>query len=305
LGALTVPGLRPADGWAGFVAPTTCDWVVKAEELLAASGVEAPCPVWRLELPHLTDRPESQGRWLDEIYGLRTFLMKVAGIRKLDRKALKRSMDVYQRAWRAYSELTDLKRQGKAALAWCALAGSSFFFDEAASWTRRLEGILPGFRMAPKADPDRPRVFLAGSPVFFPNLKIPRLMEEAGLECAMDDLCSSERVFPGAVFCDDPSGHGLLKALAQRYHQGCLCPTFADNDRRVNAITAPAHRALYGGVVFHVLKGCHPFDLESVSLEARIKGAGLKFIKLETDYAAEDSQTLLTRLEAFRSSLAG
>jgi benzoyl-CoA reductase/2-hydroxyglutaryl-CoA dehydratase subunit BcrC/BadD/HgdB len=133
---------------------------------------------------------------------------------------------------------------------------------------------------------------------------MPRVLEEAGLVAVMDDLCSSERLFPGAVFYDDLSEHGLLKALAQRYHQGCLCPTFADNDRRVNNITAPAHKKLYRGVVFHVLKGCHPFDLESLSLEAKLKDEGLKYLKLETDHTAEDVQTLLTRLEAFGSSLA-
>jgi benzoyl-CoA reductase/2-hydroxyglutaryl-CoA dehydratase subunit BcrC/BadD/HgdB len=305
LGALSVPGLRPEDGWKAFVAPTTCDWVVKIDELFAATGVSAPCPSWRLELPHLKDRPESQERWLEEIYGLKTFLLKTAGLKKLDRKELRRSMEIFQRAWRAFSELTDLKRDGRAPLVWCAAAAGSFFHDEAESWTRRLEAALPGFRKRPRSDGSRPKVFLAGSPVFFPNLKVIRLLEEAGLECVMDDLCSSERVFPGAVFCDDRSEHGLMKALAQRYHQGCLCPTFADNDRRVNNICATAHKRLYSGVVFHVLKGCHPFDLESVSLEGKIKGEGLKFIKIETDYTAEDSQTLLTRLEAFRSSLAG
>jgi benzoyl-CoA reductase/2-hydroxyglutaryl-CoA dehydratase subunit BcrC/BadD/HgdB len=305
LGALSVPSFGPEAGWKAFVAPTTCDWVVKFGELLAASGVEAPCPVWRLELPHLKDRPESQERWLEEVYGLKAFLLGVSGRKKLPARDLRRSMDVYQRAWRAHSRLQELRLEGRAALPWCAAIGSAFPLDGVEGWTRGLEAALPGFAARKPADPSRPRVFLAGSPVFFPNLKLPRLLEEAGLETVADDLCSSARIFPGAVFYDDPSEHGLLKALAQRYHQGCLCPTFADNDRRVNAITSPANRGFYRGVVFHVLKGCHPFDLESVTLEGPVKAAGLKFIKLESDYTAEDSQTLLTRLEAFRSSLAG
>jgi benzoyl-CoA reductase/2-hydroxyglutaryl-CoA dehydratase subunit BcrC/BadD/HgdB len=95
----------------------------------------------------------------------------------------------------------------------------------------------------------------------------------------------------------------MIDALAQRYHLGCLCPAFADNDRRINNILSPERRGLFRGVVFHVLKGCHPFDLESLVLEGSIKEAGLRFIRLETDYAREDSQTLLTRLEAFRETL--
>ena len=147
------------------------------------------------------------------------------------------------------------------------------------------------------------RVFLAGSPIFFPNFKLPDLLEEAGLYVVGDDLCSSERLFPGGVKYKDNSEFGVMSALAQRYHQGCLCPTFADNDRRVNNILGAVGADAFDGVVFHVLKGCHPYDLESFSLEPVLKERGLKFIRLETDYSAEDNQNLLTRLEAFRHNL--
>ena len=56
-------------------------------------------------------------------------------------------------------------------------------------------------------------------------------------------------------------------------------------------------------MIFHVLKGCHPYDMESCLLEAPIKAKGLKFLRLETDYTAEDSRNLLTRIEAFQQTL--
>ncbi|MDR2459633.1 MAG: 2-hydroxyacyl-CoA dehydratase family protein [Deltaproteobacteria bacterium] len=285
-----------------FVAPTTCDWVVKLDELLSLCSINSPCPIHRLELPHLKDRPESQERWLEEIYGLTKFLLAEMGIKKLRPQDLRKSMDIYQKAWKLYSRLMDLKREGLISFSWFLVVANSFFYADVEEWTEKLKILVAAFKTNGKA-PRGPKVFVAGSPMFFPNLKMARVIEAAGLVVVMDDLCSSERLFPGAVFYDDYSLHGLIKALAQRYHQGCLCPTFADNDRRVNNIIAPAHKKLYKGVIFHVLKGCHPFDLESLSLEARLKDEGLKFLKLETDYTAEDSQTLLTRLEAFRSAL--
>jgi benzoyl-CoA reductase/2-hydroxyglutaryl-CoA dehydratase subunit BcrC/BadD/HgdB len=99
----------------------------------------------------------------------------------------------------------------------------------------------------------------------------------------------------------DSSEYGLVSSLAERYHEGCICPTFANNDRRVNNILANAKE--YEGVLFHVLKGCHPYDLESYSIEEKLKQQGLKFLRLETDYTAEDSRSLLVRLEAFRQTL--
>lgn len=286
-------------GYAGWVIPTTCDWVVKFPEMMRACGRPIERPVHMMELPHLKDRPGSQERWLEEVYALRDFLASLGG-RKPDRRQLLASMRVYQEAWGAFSELTELKREGRLPALWFSVITNAFFFDSVERWTEHVRAVAAKFK---GAEPAGKGVFLAGSPIFFPNLKILHLLEDAGLNPVADDLCSAERLFPGAVFCDDPSEHGMLKAMAQRYHQGCLCPTFADNDRRVNNIVSPANRGLFGGVVFQVLKGCHPFDLESLSLEQRLKDEGLKYIKLETDYTAEDSQNLLTRLEAYRSTL--
>ena len=306
LGALQLDSAADAapggkGGYAAWVIPTTCDWVVKFPEMMENCGYAIQKPIHRLELPHMKDRPESQSRWLDEIYNLRDFLGGLTGKKKVHRKVVAASMTVYQAAWHAFSLLTDLKREGKVPGVWYAVLSNAFFFDDVENWTRSLLAVLPKFK---EFSSKGTNVFLAGSPLFFPNLKMMHLLEDAGLNVVMDDLCSSERLFPGALYYDDPSDHGLLKAMAQRYHQGCLCPTFADNDRRVNNIISTTHKALYKGVVFHVLKGCHPFDLESMSLERHLKKEGLKFIKLETDYTAEDSQNLLTRLEAYRSTLA-
>jgi benzoyl-CoA reductase/2-hydroxyglutaryl-CoA dehydratase subunit BcrC/BadD/HgdB len=146
-------------------------------------------------------------------------------------------------------------------------------------------------------------VFLTGAPVYFPNFKVLHLMEEAGLSVAGDDLCSSERLFPRHVEIPDASRDGVLAALAEAYHRGCLCPVFADSGRRAALIREAADGGGVKGVVFHLLKGCHPYELDSFALEAKIGGWGLKYLKIETDYSTEDSRNLLTRLEAFRPTL--
>jgi benzoyl-CoA reductase/2-hydroxyglutaryl-CoA dehydratase subunit BcrC/BadD/HgdB len=163
------------------------------------------------------------------------------------------------------------------------------------------QGFLASFRQIVLAVLGQNDLVL--TPIVFPNFKIPRLIEEAGLRVAMDDLCSSERVLPGPTHLAEDTKDGVTKALAQRYHLGCLCPTFADDDRRINGIVSPERLKIIRGVVFHLLKGCHPFDLESMVLEKKIKESGLKFIRIETDYTKEDGPTILTRLEAFRATL--
>jgi benzoyl-CoA reductase/2-hydroxyglutaryl-CoA dehydratase subunit BcrC/BadD/HgdB len=307
LPALTCPLIRAVAGAVRmtggavrpWVLPTTCDWIVHFPEILSLSGVKDASPVHWLELPHLKDGDEGRRRWLDEIYGLKKFLEARVG-RGVKQAALARSVAVYQRAWRALTALSNLRRSGRLSSAWFMLIAGVFFCDSPEAWAGAAERVIdsPGDPV-----PGGRKIFLAGSPIFFPNFKVPFLIEEAGLNVVSDDLCSSERIFPGAASYTDSSEYGLVSALSERYHQGCICPTFIDNDRRVNNIIGQMRGSGFLGVAFHVLKGCHPYDLESFGVEFRLKERGLKFIRLETDYSAEDDRTLSTRLEAFRRTM--
>ena len=120
---------------------------------------------------------------------------------------------------------------------------------------------------------------------------------------ADDDLCSGGRVFPGAAAYEDGSDYALIRALAERHHKACTCPTFADNDRRLNRLVHTLETKNIRGVVFHVLKGCHPFDMDAGILEERLKEKNVRFLKIETDYVREDEQNIVTRLEAFSRTL--
>lgn len=204
--------------------------------------------------------------------------------------------------WQMFHELIELKRKNIISGLWFTCIANTFMLDELDQWVRKLEFVIKRLQ-SEKTEANPYKIFLAGSPVIFPNLKILQLIEQAGMTVCADDLCSSERIFPGATVYDDPSEHGLLKALAERYHKACSCPTFADNDRRINNILRLTDNHDIKGVVFHVLKGCHPYDIESFTIENQLKACGRKFLKIETDYGKEDSQNILTRLEAFKQTL--
>ena len=306
LPALTCPMLRAAQGIfrlndsfikRPWVLPTTCDWIVKLPQTLRVENPQFGDSLHWLELPHLKDSTVARERWLEEVFGLKKFLEKISGI-KIDRKRLAASIAVYNRAWEALTQLEKRRRTGAVPFVWFLMIANSFFLDAPERWTDAVNALLPTLRDGERSEG---RVFFTGSPVFFPNFKIPLLLEEVGLTVVEDDLCSSGRIFPGGIKSDGTSEYELVATLAGRYREGCTCPTFADNDRRINSILGNAEN--FEGVVFHVLKGCHPYDMESCSLEEPITRHGLKFLRLETDYTAEDSRNLLTRIEAFRQTL--
>ncbi|MDR1607955.1 MAG: 2-hydroxyacyl-CoA dehydratase family protein [Deltaproteobacteria bacterium] len=300
LGAMVLDGL--AETLTGAVWPTMCDWVVKMGSSLSLCGVNV-LEIHRLEVPRIKTCLESRERWQSEIRRLNDFFKRL-GQGKLDRAKLAQTILSHQKAYATFSALMDLKRRGLLGPAWLSVLAQAFFLEPVNKWTKDAANLVAALQKETPPAKARPKIFLAGSPIFFPNFKMYRLFDEVGLEVVADDLCSGERFLPGPVHFADSSLHGLMMALAQRYFIGCLCPIFADNELRINNITAPERLKLYQGVVFHVLKGCHCYDLESLALEAQIKKAGLKYLRLETDHSPEDWSTLATRLEAFRSSLA-
>ena len=280
------------------IVPTTCDWVVKVPEI----AKETITNLHYLELPHVKQNEKGVRRWLEEIYALKLFLEQTTGT-KLKRQDLMNSMNTFMRGWKIFQELIELKRKNIISGVWVTVIANTFMLDDITSWAKKIELVVKKLQSKqPAANPRK--IFLAGSPIIFPNLKLLQLIEQAGMTVCADDLCSSERIFPGATVYDDPSEHGLLKALAERYHQACICPTFADNERRINTILRITESNNITGVIFHVLKGCHPYDIESLTIEAKLRASGRKFLKIETDYVKEDSQNILTRLEAFAQTLA-
>lgn len=277
------------------VFPTTCDWVVKFSEL---TGMDETGNYY-MELPHIREKEKSSQRWLEEVYGLKKWLEEVTG-KKISKKDLINSISTYMQAYNLFSKLIELRRQHKVSSIHFAVIANSLVYDDIDEWITHVNSYIANLNTTPT---NRIPVFLAGSPILFPNYKLLKLIEDAGMSVVADDLCSMERVIPGATCYEDRSEYGLMRALAERNHKACICPTFADNQRRVNSMLNVLTKENIKGIIFHVLKGCHPYDIESVIVENKLKASGYRFLKIETDYVKEDEQNIVTRLEAFRQTL--
>ncbi|MBU0478849.1 2-hydroxyacyl-CoA dehydratase family protein [bacterium] len=279
-----------------IVIPTTCDWNAKLPEIIGDKANS----IHIMELPHIKESERGRERWIQEVYELKKVLEVHAG-RRLNRRQLSSSIKKYMSAWQVLGQLIELRRRGAISGTWSIIIANAFMLDNVESWTEKVKQVLKNYNVPKKKN--NPDVFLTGSPVFFPNLKISELIEEAGMFIAGDELCTSERNLTGATICDDYSEHGILKTLAERYQLSCSCPSFADNYRRAKNILDTMRIHNIKGVIYHILKGCHPYDIESFYFEKMIKENGYHFIKIETDYSHEDRQNILIRLEAFRETL--
>lgn len=270
----------------------TCDWMVRLPELLD----ERARPVHFMELPHMKESERGRKRWLEEVCLLKDFLERESG-KKMSRQNLRLSMQKYAAARLALKNLMEARSRKEIPALWCLVMTNAFMMGDVEGWTKSVNEVIrqqAGKPCCPEAS-----VFLAGSPVMFPNLKIPQLLEDAGIHVAADELCTSERILAGVPVYEDSSEFAMLRALAEQSHLGCSCPTYADNERRLNNIMATMRERGISGLVLHILKGCHPYDIGSFKMEQILRENGFHFLRIETDQSREDSKSLLLRLEAF------
>ena len=173
------------------IVPTTCDWVVKFPEMVP----EPPRETCFLDLPHRRQSEKGERRWLEEVYALVRFLENQTG-KKLRRRRLLASVRTFMEAWGLLGRLIDLRRQGRLAGGWFMVAVNSFMLDTVETWTDHLHELLD--HLAGQAQVSATKgIFLAGSPIVYPNLKLPDLIEAAGMAIRADDLCTASGSGPG------------------------------------------------------------------------------------------------------------
>lgn len=144
-----------------------------------------------------------------------------------------------------------------------------------------------------------PRILVTGSPITFPNMKLPLLIEEMGGILAADETCMGERALYDPLTVIDRSFDGLMRALAGRSIRPCTCPTFTDNRQRIFRIKQMIKDHHIQGVIYHVLRGCLVYDYEYPVLEEELEKGGIPIIRVESDYNEEDVEQLRIRIEAF------
>lgn len=280
--------------------PVTCDCKKKLAGWL---GERRPTAI--LHVPANRDRDEDMERFVGELYRFSSRLEQITG-KALDYDSLSDACRVTADAQFQLSRFIDLRRKnpliirGTFSMAFMNALSYSWLPEwtgQLSALNRELEGRAKANEMAVKEN--RPRILLTGSPVIFPNFKLPLLIESMGGLLAADETCMGERGFYDPPAVCDRTVDGMIRALANRATRPCTCPTFTDNLRRIYRIRQLIRDYRIQGVIYHVLRGCLVYDYEYRQLEEEMGKLGIPVIRVETDYNDEDVEQLRIRVEAF------
>ena len=284
-----------------MVVPVTCDCKKKIASMLAETT-----RVHVMQVPSVRQSDELLELYVEELYRCIPVLEEVTGNR-ITFNSLLDGVDVVGLAQKEMTRFIKLRRNYKSML----LRGThtmavmnALSLMPIADWTEALkklndeleERVRTEFSITRKK---LPRLLLTGSPVVFPNMKLPLLMEETGGALVADETCMGERFLYDPLAVCDQSFDGYMRAMATRSIRPCTCPTFWDSSTRLFRLKQMIKDNQVDGIVYHVLRGCLVYDFEYQLIEEEMGKLDIPIIRVETDYNEEDIEQLRIRIEAF------
>lgn len=168
-------------------------------------------------------------------------------------------------------------------------------------WCSQLEYLTARVQKEKQTHPGRynkgsgkSRILLLGSPVYFPNYKIPFLIEDTGMEIGLQADYTMLQI---------EENQGWEGDSETVFYTSDVSPAYVKNDFLYKMVVNMVLEQRIDGVVYHVLKGQIEYDFELGRFEELFEKLNIPVFRLETDYNYQDIEQLRIRLEAFSEIL--
>lgn len=170
-------------------------------------------------------------------------------------------------------------------------------------WTELLARLNDKIEASHTYKPSRTsgNVLLMGSPIYFPNYKIPFLLQDAGLFVAAHLDYTMQRV--KTALSIEETADITLSGLARQFYTTDCSGSYAQNGTLQTAASELLESSGIDGVVYCVLKGQIEYDFELERIEMLCNERNIPIFRLETDYNQQDVEQLRIRMEAFSEML--
>lgn len=183
-----------------------------------------------------------------------------------------------------------------------------YFADSLDEWalhtvalTAELETLNKRFMLKQK---EKPNVLILGSPVVFPNYKVPQLIASANMRiAAVADCLSLEAALSVKRGGRMISADRILDQIAQDHLRATSSGARVNNEGLYSYFLHLVDQLRPDGIVCHILKGQIEYDFELPYIEKAAEELDIPVFRLETDYQYQDMEQLRIRMEAFGEML--
>lgn len=191
-------------------------------------------------------------------------------------------------------ELCEEKTQLVLSTTLYGIVSAYYSSDNLKEYSRQIEKVISELKNVTYVEnSQRPKIWMLGSPLFFPNNKLLAMGEELSSDIT---LYGNEMTmfFKGCAISDEKTKLAMIKKLANHYYALNQMPLNIEEKYKMNFNSNNRK-----GVIFHLLKGEVGYDYELMKVEAFFKKTQMPVLRIETDYSPEDKEQLKIRVEAF------
>lgn len=276
------------------VGETTCDGKKKMYELMGEFK-----NVYVMELPN-SQSETALKLWKEEILKFKSYLEQTFKV-EITEENVRKAVHMMNENRIALKNLYEVMKNDPAPMngqeLFNVLYGSQFRFDKEKvpeEINALREKIMKEYEENEKM-PKKKRILLTGCPSSGAPMKVVKALEENGAIVVAYENCGGTKSVDRLI---DESAEDIYEAIAERYLQ-IGCSVMTPNKNRYELIGRLIEEYQIDGVVEMTLQACHTYNVEAKSIEKFVKGKGVSYIHVETDYSQEDIGQLNTRMTAF------
>lgn len=284
-----------------LIVPATCDGKMKLGEMLSPVFPEK---IYFLDIPRESNYLKNVEIWVEKYRQLFKFLNGKFN-NSATRKTLLQACRMTNKRTEVFRKIYDFRIQNPGVINsfdYFIMANVSFFAPPSL-WSENADKVysesVKKVSNVVKKSSRVKRILLAGAPVIFPNFKILEIIEEVGCDISADSMCSAYGRLYDPVEIDEDTESGIIRSLTLKYIAPSMCPCFIGMNKFLDFIIDTVKENNLDGVIYHNLRLCQVFDMQSVLLRQVLKEEKIPFLSIKTDLGKEDKGQLKTRIEAF------
>ena len=276
------------------VGETTCDGKKKMYELMKDFK-----KVYIMELPN-SQSEHALELWKGEVIRFKEYLEETFGT-QITEEGLRHAVHVANEGRIALKKLYELMKLDPAPMMgsklFDVLYGSQFKFDREkmpGEIDALREKIMKEYEEGEKL-PKTKRILLTGCPSSGAPMKVVKAIENNGGNVVVYENCGGAKSVDKLI---DENAEDIYQAIAERY-LNIGCSVMTPDENRFELLGRLLEEYKIDGVVEMTLQACHTYNIEAKSIEKFVKGKGIPYIHVETDYSQQDVGQLDTRIAAF------
>jgi benzoyl-CoA reductase/2-hydroxyglutaryl-CoA dehydratase subunit BcrC/BadD/HgdB len=279
-----------------LVAPITCQHLKKVAEVWE---YQEDIKIFKLGIPHQYDGEFELEYFKDRLKALKGRLEEFTG-KEITNAKISESIKLYNRIRELFKKISFLRRNLSpplTALDFAKLNHASFYadpvfmVDELESLYKELE------KDQPKDKLNRPRLLLAGPNLARGDYKILEIVEAAGGEVVIEELCEGMRYYWHPIENNgDP-----FQSLAKGYLRDRIPCAFmrSSTKKRLDFALQLIADFRASGVIWYELQCCEAYDQESYYFGKKMNERKIPMLIVESNYDVSDAGPLRNRIDAF------